>query len=269
MSVGELLMSRISYGSAVVHIPHASVLIPDEYKKDFLVSERVLRRELRRMTDAFCDELYDAPEFKTRIIAPVSRLVCDMERFRDDKDEPNARKGQGLMYTRTSLGRKLRENDPALRAEILYNYYDVHHKQLEQAVENSLSEYGRCLIIDCHSFNSSQIVKFDNLFSMPDFDIGTDDFHTPKILADSMFSTVRRLGFKARFNSPFGGCITPMKYYMKDRRVLSVMIETNRKLYMDEKTMQKNSSFGKIRAVCHELMHSAVRAADEYFEAEL
>ena len=260
-------MNTENYGSAVVHIPHASVLIPEEYKKDFLVSERVLNRELRRMTDAFCSELYDAAEFETRIIAPVSRLVCDMERFRDDKDEPNAAKGQGLMYTRTSLGRKLRENDPALREKILLEYYDKHHKQLEQAVENSLSKYGKCLVIDCHSFNSSHIVKFDNLFSMPDFDIGTDNFHTPDILADRMFSRVRELGFSARFNSPFGGCITPMKYYMKDRRVLSVMIETNRKLYMDEKTMQKNSSFEKIRSVCHELMHCAVQAAGEHFEA--
>jgi len=73
------------YGFVVVHVPHASVAITDEYRNTILLDEKQLYKEIRRMTDLFCDELYDAPEFTNRVVAPVSRLVCDMERFRDDK----------------------------------------------------------------------------------------------------------------------------------------------------------------------------------------
>ena len=34
-------------------------------------------------------------------------------------------------------------------------------------------------------------------------------------------------------NRPFAGCIVPLKYYRKDSRVMSVMIEINRRLYIN------------------------------------
>ena len=75
------------YGFVVVHIPHASLEIPEEYGKSILLNETQLWREQRRMTDAFCDDLYDAPGFDTRVIAKYSRFVCDVERDRA-KGEP-------------------------------------------------------------------------------------------------------------------------------------------------------------------------------------
>ena len=85
------------YGFVVVHVPHSSLAIPEKYKVGILLGEKQLDREMRRITDAYCDELYDAPEFSTRVIATVNRLVCDVERFRDDRLEPRAKAGQGLM----------------------------------------------------------------------------------------------------------------------------------------------------------------------------
>jgi N-formylglutamate deformylase len=38
----------------------------------------------------------------------VSRLVVDPERFTDDAREPMARKGMGVIYTRTASGEPLR-----------------------------------------------------------------------------------------------------------------------------------------------------------------
>ena len=247
------------FGFTVVHIPHASVDIPEKYRRSILLSDAALQREQRRMTDAFCDVLYDAPEFNVRVIAPVSRFVCDVERFRDDALEPCAKKGQGLMYTRTTHGRRLRENDPELRGEILRAYYDPHHAALAASVDSALARYGRCLIIDGHSFNSKMIVKPDNLISMPDFDVGTDAFHTPPGLRDAVCAHVRELGYRPKLNTPFGGAITPMKHYRADKRVISIMFETNRKLYMNEKNMTKNSSFDETRRACRALM---LRAAE-------
>jgi len=249
------------YGFVVVHVPHASVEIPDKYRKTMLADEKRLQREIRRMTDAFCDQLYDAPEFPTRVIAPVSRFVCDVERFRDDRLEPCAKYGQGLMYTQAAPFLKLREYDQALRDDILREIYDPHHEKLTAAVEKALERYNKCLIIDGHSFNSSMFLKPDNKLSFPflfpDFDIGVDSYHTPAGLRDTICAYVKELGYKPKVNTPFGGTITPMKFYQNDKRVFSIMFETNRKLYMNETDMTKAEGFEKTRQTCHALMRCA------------
>ena len=245
------------YGFVVVHVPHASILVPEEYRRTILLGEKSFQREIRRMTDAFCDELYDAPGFNNRVIAKYSRFVCDVERFRDDNLEKRAKFGQGLMYTRTRFFRRLRFYDEVLRNKILHEIYDPHHALLTEAVERALSDYGKCLIIDGHSFPARIVMKPDNIFSTPDFDIGTDSYHTPPGLCAFLCDKIRELGYSVKVNSPFSGAITPMKFYRQDKRVFSVMFEINRRLYMNEKDMTKSVDFEKTRSVCHTLMRCA------------
>ena len=249
----------MDYGFVVVHVPHASVDIPEHYRKAILLSDRRLWREVRRMTDAFCDALYDAPGFTTRVIAQTSRLVCDVERFRDDDNEPRARSGHGLMYTRTELGGRMRRPDAALRDKVLREIYDPHHEALTTAVDTALERYGRCLIIDGHSFHSTTTVKPLEMLNRPDFDIGTDPFHTPAGLRDLVCAKTRELGYKVKVNTPFSGAITPMKHYGKDKRIVSIMFEANRRLYMDSSNMTKSAGFDRTREACHELMRTAAQ----------
>jgi len=236
----------IDYGFVLVHIPHSSTEIPEFYRKTILLNDEELSQEIQRMTDIFCDELYAAPGFDNRLVVPVSRLVCDMERFRDDKLELCAEYGQGLMYTKTHDGQLLRNYDEALRNKILAELYDPHHQKLTKMVDDALSKYGKCLIIDGHSFGT---------YDEPDFDIGTDSFHTPSDICDELCDKVQELGYSVKVNEPYAGTITPMKHYQKDKRVVSVMLETNRKLY--EKDMKKSRDFEKTREVCHALMKCA------------
>ena len=58
--------------------------------------EERLQRELPRITDWYTDELFDAGAEASRLIFPVSRLVCDPEHFADDANEPMAAKGMGV-----------------------------------------------------------------------------------------------------------------------------------------------------------------------------
>ena len=245
------------FGFVVVHIPHSSIDIPAEYRKTILLDDKSLWREIRRLTDAFCGELYDAPEFLNRIIADHSRYVCDVERFRDDRLEPRAKAGQGLMYTRTVLGRRLRKYDEELRETILREVYDPHHEKLTAAVDNALERYGKCLVIDGHSFYNTTPVKPLGILTRPDIDVGTDPYHTPAGLCEAVCAKARELGYKTRVNTPFAGAITPMKHYGRDKRVFSIMLETNRKLYMNSVDMTRSAGFGKTRESCHELMRCA------------
>ena len=62
-----------------------------------------------------------------------------------------------------------------------------------------------------------------------------------------------------KVDSPFAGTIVPMKYYKKDKRVYSVMIEINRKTYMDMPGI-KSAQFPVIHSVINECIERAEKA---------
>ena len=64
----------------------------------------------------------------------------------------------------------------------------------------------------------------------------------------------KEFNFTIKFNDPFNGSIVPHKYYYKDRRVQSVMIEVRRDLYMDEQTEKKSSNFNEIKNILKKII---------------
>ena len=68
----------------IIHIPHASCLIPKEVRNQIVLSDSDPEVELIRMTDRFTDELFSIPGLPA-VVFPVSRLVVDPERFVDDR----------------------------------------------------------------------------------------------------------------------------------------------------------------------------------------
>jgi N-formylglutamate deformylase len=153
----------VSIPPAVVHIPHASQIVPQEVLASYVISREALAAELLRMTDHYTDELFGLPlDLATSIVFPVSRLVVDPERFVDDAQEPMTAKGMGVVYTRTSDGQCLRPDGfPALRRqELLETYYAPHHRRLGGAVAAALEKHGKCLLIDGHSFLNASTSRF-------------------------------------------------------------------------------------------------------------
>jgi N-formylglutamate amidohydrolase len=94
---------------AVLHIPHSSRHVSVEGRRAICLDDAALDSELLRMTDAYTDELFPVtPVEADRVIFPLSRLVCDVERFPFDEDEPMAKRGMGATYNRTAMGDVLR-----------------------------------------------------------------------------------------------------------------------------------------------------------------
>ena len=126
--------------SIALHLPHASTLIPENLRDDFLLSDQELQAELNRITDHATDRIFQQafPEAKA-IVFPVSRLVVDPERFSDDFQEPMSQVGMGVTYTRGSLRQPLREQPTQeKRLELLERYYIPHHQKLTEVVEESV-----------------------------------------------------------------------------------------------------------------------------------
>jgi N-formylglutamate amidohydrolase len=233
----------------ILHIPHSSTYIPEDLRKSICLTDDELKQEKLIMVDKYADELFKpSSPFVQEVVFPVCRLVVDPERFVDDSMEIMAKNGMGVVYTRTEQGKPLRKSlTPENRRQLVERFYVPHHDKLSNLVGAALSEYDKCVIVDCHSFPSSPFSFEDESLDRPDICIGRDSFHTPRWLSDLVVQLFQQEGFSVATNTPFAGSFTPTKYFGKNKNVYSVMIEINRKLYMDEKTGEKNPNFESLQ----------------------
>jgi len=237
----------------ILHVPHTGLELPAKYLGDILVPDETLRQNVFHDADMFVDQLFDV-EGVASVIPQFSRYACDVERFRDDSEELESRRGRGLFYTHFQDGRQFRQVNFQLRQRVLAELYEPHHACFTQGVENKLQAYGLCCIIDCHSFPDAT--------GYPDFCIGTDNFHTSAAMREQLQNFIEQAGFGVQANFPYAGSIVPMTYYQKDGRVQSIMIEVNKRLYMDESILQKNNKFNEISRLCQEMVRLIAACMD-------
>jgi len=167
MSTSELAM--------ILHIPHASDIIPQNFRDQIVLSDSDLAAELTLITYAFTDELFFLPG-GTVLLFPISRLLVDVERFPDDAEEPMSKVGMGVIYTLTADGKKLKRTllQPQETRILVSQYYETHHQALLTEVERELEKFGKALIMDCHSFPSCPLpCDSDQTIPRPQFCIGT------------------------------------------------------------------------------------------------
>lgn len=231
----------------ILNIPHASTWIPEDCFAKDSEEYRILKEDQINMTDWYTDEMF-SNGLGIPVIAPVSRMVCDTERFRSDADEPMSKIGMGVCYETTSdLKHKIKISTKH-RDLVLGNYYDIHHKSLEMAVDRANDLKGHVFIMDCHSFSSTPLpYEPDQKPNRPDICIGTDSFHTPKELLEITHQFFSDKGYSVKNNSPYAGTIVPLKHLCKNKDVHSIMIELNRALYLKEGTNEKNAYFSTLK----------------------
>lgn len=107
-----------------------------------------------------------------------------------------------------------------------------------------------CLIIDAHSFAPLPLpYELDQNPDRPDICIGSDGFHTPPDLTGLAVALCREAGWTVAVNRPFAGALVPMTHFGKDARVHAVMIEVNRRLYLNEQSGARGENFDRCRDV--------------------
>jgi len=229
-----------------------------------LLTDEALSAELLRMTDSFTNELFRLdPRVARSIVFRFSRLVVDPERFFDDSKEPMSSRGMGVVYTRTADGEPLRGAvDEKTRQALVTAYYLPHHRRLSEAVEAAVGRWGSCLVVDCHSFPSSPLpYELHQSPERPEICLGTDAFHTPAPLAAVAMGLFRDAGFQVEVNRPFSGALVPEEHYQSDARVMAIMVEVNRSLYMDEVSWERLARFGEIASRLRSAVTHLIEAA--------
>ncbi len=231
----------------ILHIPHSSVNIPllDGYIQD---ADKI-QNELIKLTDWYTDELfYSGTDIMVK--ATFSRVFCDVERFENDQDEIMSKVGMGVLYESCDDGSLLRKVCSDLRSRIITDFYWKHHNALLEEVDKQLINDESCLIVDCHSYPSKPLIRdLDQTTERPDFNIGIDKYHTPQKLIDTSIAYFEQRGYSLGIDWPYKGTIVPIAHYKKNKMVNSIMLEVNRKLYLNEPSNEKSEEFNKIKDV--------------------
>jgi N-formylglutamate deformylase len=224
-------------GTVILHVPHASTVIPPEVRSGLLLDDAALAVELAMMTDAHTDLIAAHAALRARcrpwtFVNRLSRLVVDPERFPDERETMRA-VGMGAVYTRTHDGGRLRADDPAGERSLLDRWFTPYARGMTELVDARLAAAGRVTVLDVHSYPALRLPYETGGSQRPAICLGVDAGHTPPGLLAAAREVFARCGDVA-VDTPFAGCYVPLKHYGTQPRVTALMIEVRRDLYVAE-----------------------------------
>ena len=127
------------------------------------------------------------------------------------------------------------------------NVYKPYHRTLRQLVVDTRAAFGLAVLVDCHSMPSSVRGAHGRL--RPDIVLG-DRYGTScsSQLTDLAAQILTRLGYSVSRNKPYAGGFITEHYGQPGAGLHAVQVEINRRLYMDERTLERTAGFGRLEA---------------------
>lgn len=266
-----------TWASMIRYVAGSTALVFDSphsgtaYPADFLFSCDLLT--LRRAEDTHVEKLYDfAPGMGLHWVeAHFPRSYLDANRNTTEIDETllnapwpgtietdarvmaKVRLGKGLIWRTTDDGLPI-YNRPLSVAEVaarIANCWQPYHAAVAAAIDSAQAAHGYCIHINCHSMPA---IASSNATDFPgeahaDFVVGDRDGTTAKVeLSQLICEHLRSLGYSVAYNHPYKGVELVRRYSDPAHQRHSIQLEINRKLYMDESTLEKTLGFEPLKA---------------------
>ena len=241
----------------VLDSPHSGTLYP----ADFTFScDGVV---LRRAEDTHVEKLYDfAPGWGVHWVeAMFPRSYLDANRNTTEIDESlldapwkgpietdatvmsKVRLGKGLIWRTLDDGSPIYSRQLSV-AEVqarIAHCWQPYHAAVAASIDAAHAQHGFSLHINCHSMPavaSSKATDFPGE-KHADFVVGDRDGTTAHpALSQLICSHLRSLGYSVAYNHPYKGVELVRRYSNPAGHRHSVQLEINRKLYMNEETLE-------------------------------
>jgi N-formylglutamate amidohydrolase len=265
----------------VLDSPHSGFAFPADF------GSRLDEFDLREGEDCFVDQLYlPATERGVGLVAALApRTYVDLNRHAADIDldlieggrwpgehvpSGKARLGKALIWRTLDDGRdiydrKLSVDEVQKRIETFHRPY---HGAVRDRIKATHARFGRSWHINCHSMNAVSGAQGEGGpgRARADFVVGDRDGTT----CDAGFTEFVRafladLGHDVRVNDPYKGVELVRAYSNPAEGRMSLQLEINKRLYMDEATRTKSAGFEPLQ---RQLM-TLVDAVLEYATGEL
>jgi N-formylglutamate deformylase len=248
--------------AVVLDSPHSGT----DYPADFAFACDLMT--LRRAEDTHVEKLYSfAPDLGVawvEALFPRSYLDANRDTTEIDVsmlDAPwtdalttdatllsKVRLGKGLIWRNTDDGvpiyqRTLGVQEVRMR---IANCWQPYHAAVAQAINAAHLRHGYSIHINCHSMPalaSSHATEHPGL-AHADFVVGDRDGTTAsKDLSLLICEHLKALGYSVSYNHPYKGVELVRRYSQPAQQRHSVQLEINRKLYMDEQTLEITDGF--------------------------
>lgn len=248
------------------YLPGTTALLLDSphsgtaYPEDFAFGCELLT--LRRAEDTHVEKLYDfAPALgagwveayfpRSYLDANRDTTEIDVSLFDEAWPDPvstdakvmsKVRLGKGLVWRTTDDGvpiyqRKLSVTEVQAR---IARCWEPYHAAVAQAIDSAHQRHGYSIHLNCHSMPaiaSSHATEFPGE-AHADFVVGNRDGSTSsEPLARLVCEHLQGLGYSVSYNHPYKGVELVRRYGEPLQQRHSIQLEVNRKLYMDEQTL--------------------------------
>ena len=256
--------------------PHSGRSYPDAW------TTKATRAELRRGEDAYVDELLAAaPDMGVALLeALLPRCFIDLNRVETDIDsallsEPwpgkltpteKTLRGLGLIRRFVVPGVEINAGTLAVAdvQDRIARVYRPYHLALRELIGEVRSARPAAWHVNWHSMKSvgnamtpdgPGAKRADFVVSDRDGKSSTSEF------TDLIVGTLREIGYTVSVNEPYKGGTIVEQLGAPVHGVLSVQVEINRALYLDEIAVEKSAGFGALAANLDRLTAALVQAA--------
>ncbi len=257
--------------------PHSGVCYPPEF--NFTCPLPLLRQAEDTYVEEFLAAAHD--HGATVLAALFPRSFIDANRAEDDLDlgmiegpwpypaapTDKAAMGLGLIRRLCRPGLPIYDGllPAALIAERISRYYRPYHFQLQAILDSLAKDFGAVWHINCHSMPSSALPD-PKIAPCPDFVLGDRDGTTcaPDFLS-FLKATLEAKGYRVAINTPYKGVELVRRHGKPALGRHSLQLEINRRLYMNEDTLEKHGGFEPLL----ETMTHLIRRVSDYVSSQL
>jgi N-formylglutamate deformylase len=262
----------------VLDSPHSGIEYPDDFRH--VCDPHVLRQA----EDTHVEKLYDfAPQLGAAWIeAMFPRSYLDANRNTTEIDttllaEPwpdavetdpaalaKVRLGKGLIWRLTDDGMPIYERQLSV-AEVrarIGRCWHPYHGAVRAAIDAAHDRHGYSIHLNCHSMPAIASSHATGHPGMVHADIvlgDRDGTSADPRLSRAVGEHLQALGYSVSYNHPYKGVELVRRYGDPARHRHSLQIEVNRKLYMDEGTLELNEGFAALQRDLRSLIERLLR----------
>ena len=246
----------------VLDSPHSGHAFPDDF------GAAVSEAELREGEDSFVDELYaSGPELGAPLLAALwPRTYLDPNRNSGDVDleliegawqgdyrpSGKARVGKALIWRTLEDGRPIyaKRFSPEVVLNRIENFHAPYHEAIQTLLNDTHARFGRVYHVNCHSMRpvAGKQGEDGEGSERADFVLGDRDGTSCNPAFTEFVRTVLAgMGYQVKVNDPYKGVELVRAYSDPNAGCHSLQIEINKRLYMNEATLEKTSGFSVLQ----------------------
>jgi N-formylglutamate deformylase len=170
-----------------------------------------------------------------------------------------ARIGKSLVWRTLDDGRPIYNRKLTVQElrQRIARCHAPYHQALQALLQAAHARHGQVFHINCHSMNAVSGTMGEGGAGQPraDMVLGDRDGTTcaPAFTA-FVRDTLAARGYDVKVNDPFKGVELVRAYANPAAGFHSLQLEVNKRLYMDQSTLQKHAGFGRLQADLMDLL---------------